>query len=229
MQRCPEIARGEIEALRAEGIEPTLDELARLMHWGALVECPAGRVGPQPDDAPIEIAGRVLWPLSMAADAWLDTARTWLPQALTLAAFGLAAERSREEDGFAALYQRKAALRAVEQWAATFAGSQSQLTRALSRLVPDLLPSAEMPADPTDEPPLLPTDLDIAPMVAATGLPAEYWMQHTSRHYLAVLRALRAEREVEAGIPQPDPSTEPHRQLLCVVAQIRTRAANGRA
>jgi hypothetical protein len=229
MQKCPEIARGEIEALRADGIEPTLDEMARLMHWGALVECPAGRVGPQPEDAPVELAGRVLWPLSMAADAWLDTVRQWLPGALTLAAFGLAAERSREPDGFVDLYSRKAALAAVERWCATFAGSQSQLTRALTRLVPELLPSAELPADPAEDAPLLPSDPDLAQMVAATGLPAEYWLQHTSRHYLAVLRAIRAERELDAGIPQPEPSKEPQRQLLCVVALIRKRATDGRA
>ena len=225
MQRCPEATRAEIELLQADGITPTLDELAALMHWGALVECPEGRVGPQPEDAPIEVGERILWPLTMAADAWLSRVRSFLPAELTAAAYGLAAERGRDAGAFDALQGRAAVVTAVQRWAATFTATGSELTRALVRLVPEAMPEHSEPPDPAEETPLLPAEFDLNEMVAATGLPLEYWQSHTSRHCLGVMRAMSAQKAAEIGISGPDPSKAAYRQLLCLVAQIRRRAA----
>lgn len=226
MQRCPTSTAAEVELLRADDIEPTLDELARMFHWGSLVECPAGRVGPQPEDAPVEVGERILWPLTMAADAWLDTARQWIPDTLIPAAYGLAAERGRDPGAFDALRTRRAALAAVNLWSQTFSGTASQLVRALERIVPTLRPSDTEPTPPEYDPPLLSPSFDLAPLVAATGLPLEYWQTHTSRHYIAVMDAIESAAASEAGVSiDRDPSKEAYQQLLCVVAQIRRRAA----
>lgn len=225
MERCPTSTASEVAALRVDGIEPTLDELARLFHWGALVECPSGRVGPQPEDAPVEVGELILWPLTMQAECWLDLVRGWLPPPLLTAAYGLAAERGRDAGAFDTLRARRAAVAAVSDWAATFTGTGPQLVRALERLVPAIRPTDAEPAADA-EPPLLPAAIDTADLTAATGLPAEYWQTHTTRHYLAVMEAVHAERATTAGAaPDRDPSKEAYMQLLCVVAQIRKRAA----
>ena len=226
MQRCPDSTAQEVAALRADGIEPTLDELAAMMHWGALVECPAGRVGPQPEDAPIEVGDRVLWPLTLAADAWLDMARDWLSPDLLPAAFGLAAERAREPGAFASLYSRRAAVEAVTEWQRTFTATPGELHRALWRLIPEARPTDQEPEDDGEPPPILPPQFDLAELVAGTGLPIEYWQAHTSRHCLAVMDALAARAAAETGAKlDRDPSREAYRQLLCLVGQIRRRAA----
>jgi hypothetical protein len=223
VQRCPDSTRYEVEQLAADGITPTLDELASMMHWGALVECPAGQVGPCAEDAPIELGGRVLWPLTMQADAWLDAIKPRLPVALHVAAYGYAAEYGREPGAFAGLYVYATAAAAVRCWAAELPATADELTRAIARLVPDVRPEDNEPPRKGDEPPILPAALDLAPLVAATGLPLEYWQTHTSRHYLAVLRTIAAQRAAEAGERPDDASKEAYRQLLFVVAQIRRR------
>ena len=72
--QCPELARSEIELLRADGIEPTLDELAELFELAKRVESPFARTNPIASRAPIAVGSSNLrlWPLSLRAEAWLE-------------------------------------------------------------------------------------------------------------------------------------------------------------
>lgn len=221
--KCPELAAEQLERFGNEGVTLTPDETAELLYWAGRVNSPSGAVGYLSEDAPVAVGGRILWPLTLQAHEWLRWAAEHLAGDMATAATGYAAEHGRDEGAFDSLYTTRAALAAVSAWRRGFAATMAQLRHALDMLGD---PPRRIGQDPDEDETGTP-DLSavVADVVAATGLPAEYFMRHSGRHFLrvartsAVLTSIRAGQKSHIARPEDDALM----QFTLLVRDIRSR------
>lgn len=218
--RCPPLAAEKLEQYQRDGTRITPDQTAELIYWASRVACPSGTVGILPEDAPVCVGGRVLWPLTMQAQEWLRWASEHFAGDMALACQGYACEHGRSEGAFDALYSPRSALATVKAWRRGFAGTPAQLRVALDALSEP--PRREPPKPPDDDDDDPPPDLAgvLAEVVAATHLPAEYYRRHSGAHFLRVARAVAFMRAIDAGqrpeIVRPEDEALQQFGLLCM-------------
>jgi hypothetical protein len=185
MRRVPDIAAAEIARLRADGIDPSDDDIVWLSSLGRRVHCPRGLT---PEAADIRYGVRLsngerLAGLTVAASDWLARWRDMWPEGEDIypTAFAL-----RSGVDFDELDTASKVVNSVADWRAGLNVSIDELVGAVERMLGVDSPSPEREEDdePTD------TESVIETLVAATGLPAEYWRDKTWAHVAGVNRGL---------------------------------------
>jgi hypothetical protein len=170
MKQIPDIAAEEIARLRREGIAVTDDEVVWLACLGWKVENPRG-VSSEESGARESLAlsdGTVIRPLTLRASSWLDRYGSMFSGSRELIAVAYCmCNRAVDLDATTA-----ETVAAVNAWAGSLDVTPGELEKAVARM----LPSDEVPRKP--EKPQSITDL-IGFLVAATGLPHEYWLDQT--------------------------------------------------
>lgn len=221
---CPDLARIEIETLRADGIEPTLDELTELIELGRRAECPHGRTNPVASRAPIRagVDGPRLWPLTLQAEAWIEQHAGKL-ETLGAALVCYASAIGREPGAFDGLATWRDIGDAVREWAAGLTCTADDLADAADRLTGGQEPETA-PGDPDAR-----ADIEdmLAALVVESGQPIEYWLAHTSAEFVAALDAVASKRAASAGMARKDmdESAQAMRNLMWAAKRVRDRAA----
>ncbi|TSA40085.1 hypothetical protein D4Q85_00305 [bacterium] len=225
MTQCPHIAQAEVARLRAKGIEPTLDELACLFHWADRAEHPAGRLSPLLAGSPLEIGGRLLWPLTLQAEQWLQWASDWIRADDMPVAVCYAAEHGRIVGHFDTLLRPNVAQSAITEWAAGCSVTRAEVEEAASSLMPSSEPLDAMTA--TDDAPRVDMADIYADLFGATGQPPEWWQTRTSAELMRQIRAVQRDRTEALGLGRAEQDQANHnmRQVLAVVAAIEERHA----
>lgn len=235
MSKCPELAKEAVAELRADGIEPTLDDIAELIEAARKVEEPSRRTSPWFEGDPVRVGpnGPTLRPLSIQAEEWFDFAVSQFPDdKLRAAAFCYAAEHGATAGAFDVLWTRQTAETRLRRYMRGLACSPGALESAAARLMRnpsagDIVRGRKESADAWDFGDVL------AQLEAATGRPREYWMTQTARYAFRVLE--HAIRHNMAGGAFTDAKADQEREYLrasfdfhAVTELIRERAANGR-
>lgn len=175
MSNVAEIAQAEIERLKADGIECTLEEIVWLNDLGRKVESPAGRVDYALAGFPIRCGNLVLWPFSIASGNWFDAVcKMFKTEAMQLYCLGFAFANARNPDvQWETLNDYHGVRDTVNSWALHTGCTAAELKAAISRVLPQMdYPHPIKAKARNDEP--KPTSF-IADLVAGTGLSAEYW------------------------------------------------------
>jgi len=189
MLTCPEMAKSAVEELRAEGIEPTLDDIAGLIHLARAVQEPARRTSPWYEGEPVRVCneGPTLRPLSIQAEEWFDWAvSVFASDKLRGAAFCFAAERGHRAGAFDNIWTRPQAETALNEFVRSLACTRGALESAASRLMGQPNPGDILRARKEDDSGFDLGDI-IAKLEALTGKPREYWMTQTRRYSFRVL------------------------------------------
>jgi hypothetical protein len=176
MGYASQIAESEITAIRAEGIEPTVDEIVWLNDLGRTVENPSGRTDYALAGYPVRCGDVTLWPFSIASGTWFDDVACALfkTDAMQFWCLAYALANARNPDvEWEALNEYDTVRSVVNGWALRCRCTAAELRGAVNRIIPQLsAPHPIKAARVSDEP--RPSGL-VADLVAGTGLPAEYW------------------------------------------------------
>jgi len=171
MKRVPDIAANEIERLRRNGVTVSDDDVVWLSCLGYRVENPDGKT--------IEAVGTLggvrlsdntlLRPLTLLAGSWLKRFGTVFGPAADLYAVAYAMafpDKLHLSDPAGAVVDD------VNSWTASLPVPRQELETAVSRMLND-----DSPHDPDAK--TVPAEKVVGLLVAATGLPAEYWDAHS--------------------------------------------------
>lgn len=224
MITCPDLAKAEIDRLRADSIEPTLDDIAALIHWAKRVERPRAGLSPLLERAPYRVGNCKLYPLTVQAEEWIELVSEWFPASLSASLVAYAMAHGREEGAFDELTLRHKALRAVKAWRRKCTASQAEIAEAVETLIGDPPPLKTEGVGSESESLDSLTDL-MAELLAGTGLPPSYWYTHTSDEMLGALRALHRRYAVSSGMgyDPPDEAADALRSLALTAKAIRDR------
>lgn len=221
MNGIAQIAKREIENLRCDGIEPTLEEIVWLNDLGLKVENPATMVKVAAG-RPVRCGGAWLWPFTIQSGEWFDTHATrlftnpkmhiWcLGFALSLGRLDQLPEYciprlSRRKFGpllFDHLTEYNLARYAVNAWAVRQPFTFKELRTAIVEVMPQLKAPFRLPPPPNAK-----ADADriaiIDELVAGTGEPREYWQRQLSDHAYGVLHCIYKQRAATLGEPVGD-------------------------
>jgi hypothetical protein len=171
--RLCDLASAEIDALAGEGIACTPDEILRIQWLAQQVESPAGRLA-LARGTPVHVGGAVLWPLTMAADAWWRTAAPYAvtnQEQIAVAAFAMG--HCRTIDGLESVAPDRAVQVAVRWLNGLKCRSEEVVTAIL--LVQEQDDTGPDVADPKQRGGgSAPGDV-VAMLVAAVGGPPDVW------------------------------------------------------
>lgn len=183
-------AAATIAEFRAQGIEPTIEEIIRLNDAARLLSTAARDVSAT--GIPI-VAGDPahdvwLWPTTIQADRWYSRASRWFDgeQALETLALAFAMAHARMSGVFDRLMSSPALSReAVEEWANTLPCTYAELINAISGVIEQAAPNAEPIPGVNDD---TRKDSSFSSLVALlsdkTGIEQAVWERHVSRDYI---------------------------------------------
>jgi len=231
-----DIARAEFEAMRAEGINLTLDEAVQLNAYGCAVECPEGESNPALSGGAVRCGNVTLRPLTGGAeDWWAHCACRWFQtdRGLSLAT-AFACVVGRTAGSFDGLDNERAARRAVMRWAWRCTATSAELKAAVLRVVPALAEPHTIPAPPGAKTKRREYVEVLAEIAALSGLPAEYWMVRTNAELYAGLRAIYQQSAVMGGGGTGDTDTAEYQRaswefMKCADLIRKAHAANNEA
>jgi hypothetical protein len=188
---CPELAREIIGALRADGIEPTLDQIAELIHLARKVQEPSRRTSPWYEGDPVRAgeSGPTLRPLTIQAEEWFDWAVSeFTDDKWRGLAFCYAAQNGRAPGAFDDLWDSKKARAALRSYARRLPCNRVELESAAMRIMDAASPGDTYRARKADEGE---SGYDygdlLARLVAATGHTREYWLGQSRTYAFRVL------------------------------------------
>lgn len=233
MLKCPELAKEAVAELRADGIEPTLDDIAELIDAARRVQEPSRRTSPWYEGDPVRVGpnGPTLRPLSIQAGEWFDFAvSVFSDDKLRGAAFCFAAEHGATEGAFDGLWNRQSAETRLVKYRRGLACAAGALESAAERVMDktsagDIVRARKDDGDAWDFGDVL------AKIEAITGRPRAYWMTQTRRYAFRVME--HATRYNMAGgmfagsAPDSDPEyLKASFDFQAVVELIRERSAH---
>ena len=213
------LAAGEIDDLRADGIEPTPAEIVKLSYIGWQTQRPHSRLE-QSRGAPIPAGNVTLWPMTMHACDWYRTTGC----RIGLDNYALAYAMAHCYEGADALdcRQRLRCKLRVTAWAATLRCTMQQLQEAMSQVIAqgeDL----EMPPEPQSSPRVSLGDIS-ARLATMTGIAPDFWERRCSREYAIAALTTSMAQANESGKPLPtDPVVKGTRALGWAAEKIRRR------
>jgi hypothetical protein len=195
MRECPAIAAAEIERLRSNGIQPTLDEMAWLMSLGERVESPPAATNPLLGAVPVVAGCEPFFRLTCQARWWLSLAREWFAGVAIAHALGYAYRHGRTPGAFDALVTPAAAQRAVAEWRRRLPITDDELMDAIDRLVDN-----DAPARPGEEPSEENHAQRVAQAEAISGIPVDAWKLRTQDElYAVIIEGLRLAGQYGGG------------------------------
>jgi len=197
MVKCPEITAAEVSKMKAEGINPTLDELTMLILTGRIVENPKAPVIPSVGVPPVAVCdGVVLWPATLQGEFWHAYASTlWTSTADVVKGFAYSLCHGRIPSHFDGLYDDRAARAAVKRWAGSLSVTLEELSACIIAVSPESF--VDVPGD--DNAKRSEWSEILCDLVAMTGIPVEHWLNNSSDYALAVLERSYKVRVMAAG------------------------------
>ena len=237
--RLHELASAEVEDLRAEGIEPTIEEIILLNDLARQVDDPDG-VSSVAAGLPARAGSVVLWPLTIAGDVFFDR---WVDRidsddrfSVYFLAFVLA--HGRTAGAFDLLTDYSSVRSAVLEWGERIDATFEELTVATDRVTRNdkrnsaavdaiKLELAEIDAKRFGTAGESWTPL-VAWLCATCGGPPEIWERAVSVAYvLDQLRVVIAQQNAEGAQDQNDPILRATREVGLAVLKIREARRNG--
>ena len=214
MLACPSNAAEAINELRAEGLNPSLDNLALLIELGRRVQNPPHRTQQYLEGVGVRAGtrGPRFLPLSIEGGLWFD----WATHSLSgdnekTYALAMACDPALA-GGFNDLYEVGRAKAAVHDYAAALSCNMEELESALVRIMDEATPGDELRAERESGTTFDVSDT-VAQMVAATGLPAEHWYSKPLGHALKVLtHAMEMRVSIMGG---SDSRSDPEYERAC--------------
>lgn len=219
-----ELAAAELDALRADGITVTDDDVVHVNALAWAVETPESR-RLLSRGVPVEVGGCVLWPLTLAGADWYDRVGCALPGNLSFYALGYAQAYGRS-DGPELDCEGREAERRVKAWRKALRCTKAELDTAMTQLM-DQERGPDMPEVPTGKP-VTPGDFS-AHLAAACGGTPDFWERRCSFGYaVAVLTAIAAQNQADGRPNANDPRIMAECALGLAIERIRERH-NGEA
>jgi hypothetical protein len=222
MNGIAQIAKKEIEDLRSQGIEPTLEEIIWLNDLGLKVENPAKAIKVAAG-SPVQCGGKWLWPFTIQSGAWFDNyaVKLFTSADMLIWCLGFALNLGRlaklpdycipkalrrkgqETIRFSQLTEFDLAKHAVNQWALRQPFTFSELKTSIVEVMPQLKAPFRLPPPPKskDDPARI-AILD--ELVAGTGQSREYWEAELSDHAYGVMHCIYKQRAASFGEPIGD-------------------------
>jgi hypothetical protein len=194
-----DLASAEIESLAGEGIACTPDEILRIQWLAQQVETPAARTT-LARGTPVHAGGAVLWPLTLAADTWLQDALAEscdTRERFQIIAFAMAHTRTQSAlDGIAP----RDACKHAGRWAKRLQCREEELAQAVAivREQDDTGPQIE---DPKKRQSQSTAGDIIAHLIASVGGTPDMWEQQVAIGYIRQqMNACVAQQSANAGI-----------------------------
>lgn len=223
-----ELAGAEIDALRADGIEPTASEIVQLNALAWRVETPEARRYLS-RGVPVEVCPGVnLWTLSIQAAEWYGRVSVDLPsdRMRTLALAYAMAHCYAPGDHYET--DAESAPRMLERWRKSLRCTWEALLLAVDSVL-DQDGEYEQPPDPADdggESPRITYGGLSAFLAAATNESVEFWERRCAATYAyAVISAINRQNAERGQSVPGDPRIMAERALGWAASKIRKRAA----
>lgn len=214
-----DLAQAEIDALVADGLSLSPEEIVRINHM-AWLACDAETRQLLSRGLPIRVGGAVLWPLTLRAAEWFQRVGCGLePQARAEQALAYAMAHGRSS-GSELDVDGSDAGAAVKSWADALWCRQQELVYATHRLLDQdgLLDAIDAAAAGEC---MTPGDLS-AFLVAAGGGPVEMWERQVSIGYVSAFLTAVAARDGDGKLHgTADPKVRALRAVGLYVEEIR--------
>jgi hypothetical protein len=223
LARLSSLAEAEIDALRADGIEPSPAEIVMLNALGWAVETPETRRALSRGN-PVRVGGATLWPMTIKANDWHNRVGCSMRgnRMRTIALAYAMAYGSSEGDELEA--EGKQAERAVSKWYKNLRCTWEELNVAMAEIINQDSDGYDLPKDETSKGMTL-GDF-VASLVAMTGISAPFWERRCCMgHALAVLTAIVEQNKEDNRPSGSDPRIRAERALGFAVERIRNRSS----
>jgi len=222
-----------VAELQAEGITPTLDDIAQLIDLARAVQEPVRRTSPWYEGDPVRVGqdGPVLRPLSIQGGEWFDWAMSVFPdEKLRGAAFCFAAVHGHKSGAFEGLWSRPAAETALVRFIRSLPCTRGALESAAARIMDTASPGDTIRARKDDADGFDLGDV-LAKLEALTGKPREYWVLQSHRYTFRVLEHAIRYNMAGSAFASSDAADDPEYlrasfDFNAAVQLIRERAAN---
>jgi hypothetical protein len=197
--RLCDLASAEIDALAGEGIACTPDEILRIQWLAQQVESPAGRMA-LARGAPVHVGGAVLWPLTMAAEGWMQEVNAHTSDKIErfrVVAFAMA--HARTQSALDSIAPRDAG-KCAAKWAKRLACREEELAHAVSIVMEqdDNGPEVEDPKRRHSQSGV--GDI-VAHLIATAGGTPEMWEQQVAIGFVRQqMSACIAQQSAESGV-----------------------------
>jgi hypothetical protein len=211
-----DLARAEIEKLKAKGIEPSPDEIIKINALAHRVITPETRVLLS-RGLPVRVGGAVLWPLTLCAIEWLN--QNQVTRGDQFDWIGYAMAHGRVDDESLTVYGR-VAKEAVSSWVRSLRCTDRELMEGVAQCSSqdDKL---ETPPDNTGTPMSIG---DFSAFLAINcGADPGFWERRVSAGYtLAILSALVQQNHADKFPCKDDPRIVAERALGYYIEKIET-------
>ena len=211
------LAKSEIDALEAEGIRLTPEEIVELNALGWAIHTPEIRRSLS-RGRPVPLAGHYLWPLTMRAVDWMETNKFSLTTITPAMGYAMAFGRG---DGDELDQYGDDADKAVQNWMRSLRCNMAEFVEAV-RQVDEQEQKPETPPDLNGKPMTL-GDLS-AFLTAVCGADADFWERRCSISYaLSVITTFILQNHADKRPCMQDPKIIAERALGSAVEKIRAR------
>ena len=216
------LAEAEIEALEADGYRLTAAEIVRLNALAWNVETPESR-RLLSRGLPVFVGGATLWPLTLAAEDWLDrVGRKLRPKWLRTSALAYAMAHGRDDGGLD-LDGITAAIK-IGLWQRRLRCTWGELNVAMSQIIGQDS-GLDLPPDTGAGKPLKLGEFS-AELAAAAGGTPDFWETRCSRSYCFSVLSAIARQNAADGKPLADDRIRAERALGWAVELIRRRGVS---
>jgi hypothetical protein len=211
------LAKSEIDALLAEGITPTPEEVVEINALGWAVHTPETR-RLLSRGRPVPCGGAWLWPLTMRAVEWLEANRFGMTSVSPAIGYAMAFGRS---EGPELDVTGRDAEQAVKQWFRALRCTLDEYAEAVQQ-VDNQDAKPDLPSDPSGHPM---TMGDLCAFLSATcGADADFWERRCSfGHVLAVVSAVVMQNHADKRPCSQDPRIIAERAIGFAIEKIKAR------
>ncbi len=226
MRRCPDIAQSEIEALRDDGIEVTLDDIVWLASLAYKVEFPGGKsVNPLIHNAPVTVGNLELYPLTIQGSMFMDLVATekWCRERDYIEMLAWILSAGQEPGAFDGINTRGKFRRALAEFKRDCTASLDNLASAVALIIDD-----DAPEEPGKERATVNYREFLGSLEAASGQPVTDWLTRTGDEAREVIRqAYGIHHGFDNDNDQRQQIREATRDMIRAVNEIRERHRGG--
>ena len=220
----------EVDALRAEGIQPTAEDICWLNVYAMNVEQPSGETDAALRGRPVRCGNVILWPFTLAGEQWYyETAvRHFETRRGRTMALAFALANGPKAGAFDEVLSCSDCVLAVNGWKLKCTATLAELESAIDQAAPQLIAPHSLDV-PDDDDKAADVGALVAELVAGTGLDETYWRTRTMSTVRNSLRAVRAQAAAGADVDH-DAYKQRNLEFLKAAEAIRrdhTKAVNG--